>query len=211
MSKLATCFKLARFGFSAPIFSAVFQHPLHVMIYTPARRASRLKENIYTVADLNAYPSRVPVHQYVYFALSSNDTSAAEMTAVLGIEPDEISVRGSRTTEPVSIPACHRWKVVCREPGLRVDEQVAAVLARLAPHTEEIAALARRLDAEDAQSPSAALEVVHMFGFGADQQAPRDVDDDSSESPKLLGWHLDRTVLDFLHATGAALDVDEYE
>jgi hypothetical protein len=27
----------------------------------------------------------------------------------------------------------------------------------------------------------------------------------------LLGWHLDRAVLDFLQATGAVLDVDEYD
>ncbi|MFG2917256.1 hypothetical protein ACGF0D_30750 [Kitasatospora sp. NPDC048298] len=37
----------------------------------------------------------MPVDQYVYFALSSLHTSAADMAAVLGLEPDEIMVRGS--------------------------------------------------------------------------------------------------------------------
>ncbi|KDN88228.1 hypothetical protein KCH_00190 [Kitasatospora cheerisanensis KCTC 2395] len=39
-------------------------------------------------------------------------------------------------------------------------------------------------------------------------------DDQSSGSPddtNLLGWHLDREVLDFLAATGADLDVGEYD
>ncbi|MEU4690924.1 hypothetical protein [Actinoplanes sp. NPDC023714] len=31
------------------------------------------------------------------------------------------------------------------------------------------------------------------------------------EGPNLLGWHLGRAVLDFLHATRAVLDVDEYD
>ncbi|MFJ1706933.1 DUF4279 domain-containing protein [Kitasatospora sp. NPDC088346] len=103
------------------------------------------------------------ISQYVYFGLSSLAMSAAEMTAVLGIEPDEIMVRGSRFTEPKVVPVIHRWKIVCREPGLSVDEQVARVVARLEPHVDAIAALARQLDAEDCQGPSAVLEVVRMF------------------------------------------------
>lgn len=66
----------------------------------------------------------MPLRQFVYFALFSKHTSVAEMTAVLGIEPDEVSVRGSRFTEPAVIPVSHSWKIVCREPGLRVDEQI---------------------------------------------------------------------------------------
>ncbi|MFG2907668.1 DUF4279 domain-containing protein [Kitasatospora sp. NPDC048286] len=77
----------------------------------------------------------MPVDQYVHFALSSLHTSAADMAAVLGLEPDEIMVRGSRIPGPRPIPAAHRWKIVCREPGLCVDEQIARVLERLAPHT----------------------------------------------------------------------------
>lgn len=37
-----------------------------------------------------SYPSLVPVNQYTYFALSSRDTSAAEMAAILGIEENDI-------------------------------------------------------------------------------------------------------------------------
>lgn len=142
----------------------------------------------------------MPVRQYVYFALSSRSTSAAEMSAALGIEPDRTVTRGSRRTEPSAAPVDHRWVVECRDPGLAVDEQVARILRRLAPHTDAIAALARRLDGEPEAGPSAVLEVVRYFNEG-----------DSEHQAPSLGWHLGRDVLDFLDATGAVLDVDEYE
>ncbi|GGY88774.1 DUF4279 domain-containing protein [Streptomyces avidinii] len=104
----------------------------------------------------------MPLDQYVYFALSSERTSAQEMTALLGIEPDETTVRGSRRTEP-AIPVCHSWKVVCREPGLRVDDQVAHVLDRLRPHTDRIAKLARQLNQEPEPGSAARLQIVRYF------------------------------------------------
>ncbi|MFF2819911.1 DUF4279 domain-containing protein [Kitasatospora cineracea] len=151
------------------------------------------------------------IRQYAYFGLSSLTMSAAEMTAVLGIEPDEITVRGSRSTGRRVLPVLHLWKVVCREPGLGVDEQVARVVARLAPHADAIAALTRRLDAEDGEGPSAVLEVVRVFNDEDGQDRLAGTPPELVEGPGLLGWHLGRDVLAFLHATGAALDVDEYD
>ncbi|WP_406290135.1 DUF4279 domain-containing protein [Embleya sp. NBC_00896] len=150
----------------------------------------------------------MPLHQYVYFALRSERTSAHEMTAALGIEPDETTVRGSRIAEP-AIPVCHGWKIVCREPGLRVDEQVAHVLDRLRPHTERIAALTREPDREGESGSSAVLQIVRYFN--AVESAVETDRPSTSERPNLFGWHLDRDVLDFLAATGADLDVDEYD
>ncbi|MBR7836262.1 DUF4279 domain-containing protein [Actinospica durhamensis] len=159
----------------------------------------------------------MPLHQYAYFALASRHTSAAEMAAFLGIEPDETMVRASRLlTQPRAIPASHAWKVVCRDPGLRVDEQVARVIARLAPHTERIAALVERLKAEeDGEYGSAVLEIVRYFND--DEEGPTSDDGvpawrtSTTEKPNMFGWHLDRHVLNFLTATGAVLDVDEYD
>jgi hypothetical protein len=150
------------------------------------------------------------VDQYVYFALSSHVTSAAEMTAVLGLEPDETVVRGSRIPEPDAVPVLHRWKIVCREPGLSVDEQIARVLERLNPHIDAIAALARRLDGEDPDGPSAVLEIVRYFN-GSPVPLDHPPRDAHVETPKAYGWHLGREVLRFLHLTGAVLDVDEYD
>ncbi|MFE6049146.1 DUF4279 domain-containing protein [Kitasatospora sp. NPDC056446] len=150
----------------------------------------------------------MPVHQYVYFALFSRHTSAAAMAELLGIEPDEVTVRGSRLTGPTVIPVRHSWRIVCREPGLCVDEQVARVLDRLRPHTERIAELAGRLSAEE-EGGGAVLEVVRYFNDTDEEQpSPRP---EAPDGPNLFGWHLGRDVLDFLAATGAVLDVDEYD
>lgn len=153
----------------------------------------------------------MPVNQYVYFALSSHNTSATDITAILGLEPDEATVRGSRIAAPKPVPVLHCWKIVCREPGLRVDEQIARILERLAPHTEAMAALAHRLDTEDRQGPSAFLEVVRYFNHEPGQQDPPAGAEEQAEAPNLFGWHLDRDVLDFLNRTGAVIDVDEYD
>jgi hypothetical protein len=144
----------------------------------------------------------MPLHQYAYFALFSQHNSADEMTSQLGIAPDEVSVRGSRFTEPRPIPVSHRWKIVCREPGLRVDEQITSILGKLQPHTDRIADLALPLAGNGG---GAVLQVVRYFN-DTDQDQPNVAD-----APNLFGWHLDRNVLDFLIATGAELDVDEYD
>jgi hypothetical protein len=127
------------------------------------------------------------------------------MAAILGLEPDETTVRGSRRSEPKAIPVAHHWKIVCRESGLRVDEQIARILERLAPHTAAIAALASRLATED-EGSGAVLEVVRYFN---DQEGERHGHSDAA--PNLFGWHLNREILDFLQTTGAVLDVDEYD
>ena len=152
----------------------------------------------------------MPVRQYVYFALSSHSTPATEMTAVLGIEPDRTAIRGSRRGEPAPVPAAHRWIVECRDPGLSVDEQIARILERLAPHTDAIAALAHRLDAEPEAVPSAVLEVVRYFNE-AEPHPGQQPEASKDEPTRTLGWHLGRDVLEFLQTTGAVIDVDEYE
>jgi hypothetical protein len=143
--------------------------------------------------------------QYVYFALSSERTTADEITRLLGIEPDETKVRASRSTSPVTVPACHRWKIVCRDRGLRVDEQISRVIERLRPHTEAIAQLASRLTAEEGPG-GAVLQVVRYFNDDQDEELLPPAD-----RTNLFGWRLDRDVLEFLSATGAELDVDEYD
>jgi hypothetical protein len=152
----------------------------------------------------------MPIRQYACFELSSHSTSATEMTAALGIEPDRTLIRGSRRTKPFPIPVAHHWIVECRDPGLRVDEQIARILERLAPHTDAIAALARRLDAEPEPGPSAGLQVVRYFNEAEPHPGhqPGASTDDPTDT---LGWHLGRDVLDFLQATGAVIDIDEYD
>jgi hypothetical protein len=144
----------------------------------------------------------MPLRQYAYFALFSQHTSADDMTSQLGTTPDEVTVRGSRFTEPAVVPVDHSWKIVCREPGLRVDEQITGILDRLQPHTDRIRDLTRRLTRTGG---GAVLQIVRYFN-DTDQTQPG-----AADAPNLFGWHLDRKVLDFLSATGAELDIDEYD
>ncbi|WP_045563564.1 DUF4279 domain-containing protein [Streptomyces sp. FxanaA7] len=144
----------------------------------------------------------MPLRQHAYFALFSQHVSADDMTFQLGMPPDEVTVRGSRFTEPAVVPVDHSWMVVCREPGLRVDEQITRILDRLQPHTDRICDLTGQLARTGG---GAVLQIVRYFN-DTDQAHPG-----AADAPSLLGWHLDRDVLDFLSATGAELDIGEYD
>ncbi|MGN9915747.1 DUF4279 domain-containing protein [Micromonospora palomenae] len=153
------------------------------------------------------------ISQYAYFALSSNRVSAAEITARLGVEPDEIVVRGSRRASPVR-PASHRWKITCRKPGLTVDEQVDRIVDRLFGHAERIGELAIELDDIDGAPSASMLQVVRVFehpdGEEEDLTSPVEGLQKLPGQHQLLGWHIDARVLEFLRLTRAELDVDEY-
>ncbi|MEV8224592.1 DUF4279 domain-containing protein [Streptomyces sp. NPDC079167] len=155
----------------------------------------------------------MPLHQYVYFALSSRRITAQEITDALGIEPDETKVVNPRRlpVDPAN-PFCQIWKVVCREPGLCVDEQIAHVLGRLRPQTDRIAELMKQCnsaDDEDEPGLEAGLEVVRYFND--DKQHDEAGQPEERDKHNLFGWALDREAIAFLAATGAFLDVDEYD
>ncbi|OUC97875.1 hypothetical protein CA984_09460 [Streptosporangium minutum] len=135
--------------------------------------------------------------------------SAEEMTARLGLEADEITIRGSKSSDPPR-PAVHIWQISVPRSSLPVDDMITALVDRLEPYASAIGALAEELDRHE-PGHTAVLQVVRFFG--EDEE-----DEDSEEEwmtevptrPRPLGWHLDRRVLDFLQATRAELDVDEY-
>ncbi|MEV1018147.1 DUF4279 domain-containing protein [Micromonospora sp. NPDC049801] len=153
------------------------------------------------------------VSQYAYLALSSVRVSAAEITSRLGIKPDEVLVRGSRQADPVR-PTAHRWKIVCRKPGLTVDEQLAEIVDRLFDHAERIGELAAELDRVDDVPGASVLQVVRVFehpdGEEENLTSPVDGMQKLAGQHQLLGWHLNAQVLEFLRLTRAELDVDEY-
>jgi hypothetical protein len=154
----------------------------------------------------------VRIRQYAYFALSSQLMTPDDMTKNLGMAPDEVRVRADRLAEPPR-PAAHVWRVVCRHRGRTVDEQISDIVTRLTPITAEIGRLARILAQNEGDRAGARLQVVRYFGDddGEDEE-PVVVGDleKLAGQHQLLGWHLDRAVLDFLQAAGADLDVDEY-
>jgi hypothetical protein len=147
----------------------------------------------------------VRVGQYAYFALHSPSVSAEEMAARLGLEPDEVSVRGGRTPAPPR-PVTHAWKIVCRQRGLTVDEQVAQIMRWLRPYRDSIAALSGELAARDPGRAGAVLEVVRDFDDpDGEEDEPSPPGAEPERLPgqhQLLGWYLDREVLEFLGEVG---------
>ena len=77
------------------------------------------------------------VSQYTYFALSSLTVTASDMAARIDMEPDEVMIRGSRRNDP-PLPVAHRWKIVCGERHMTVDDQVRRLITRLAPVTRAV-------------------------------------------------------------------------
>ena len=153
------------------------------------------------------------ISQYAYFAIQSIHLAATEITARLGVEPDETKTRGSRQAEP-AIPVTHCWRVVCRKPGLTVDEQISRIVDRLLPHANRIGALVTELDEAEGGPGSSVLQVVRVFehpeGEPEDLRGPVDGLEKLPGQHQLLGWHVDRRTLEFLRITGAELDIDEY-
>jgi Domain of unknown function (DUF4279) len=130
---------------------------------------------------------------YASFGLWSRRMPASDMSAVLGLEPDEITVRAVDLVDP-PVPASHEWMVTCRDPEKTVDEQVEDLVQRLAPYTAQIAQLAAHLEQDECGG--ARLHIVRQVN------TPTAFMSDSS-------WRLKRQVLQFLHVTNADLNVDE--
>ncbi|MGX6606060.1 DUF4279 domain-containing protein [Micromonosporaceae bacterium Da 78-11] len=145
------------------------------------------------------------IRQYAYFALRSERTAATDIAARVGLEPDQVMVRGSKRADPV-LPVSHAWQIVCRLPGLPVDDLITHLLDRLEPFADEIGRLVTEGDVH------ACMQVVRHFDEGEDEDLSTGVDGlvKLAGQHQLLGWHLNRRTLNFLTATNADLDVDEY-
>jgi hypothetical protein len=92
--------------------------------------------------------------------------------------------------------------------GLDISAHIAVVLARLEPARDEIRALLREGKAQ------AWLQLVRYFDT---EDGEDEIIDETPEGlvklsgqHQLLGWHLDRDALVFLHDVGAEIDADEY-
>ena len=147
------------------------------------------------------------MRQYARFGFWGDSVSAAAITERLGMEPDKVLVRGSRRANPPR-PVQHAWELTCDQPRQRVEDLVAELLGRLAPHLDGIEALATELHTTN--TGAATLRIVRNFDTDQDEGS----DDDGRPSPglesQLLGWHLDTNVIAFLHRTRASIDIDEY-
>jgi hypothetical protein len=154
----------------------------------------------------------VRIRQYVYFALSSETVTAAEVTARLGVEPDELRVRGSKRVAPRIVPANHSWSVHCRDRGLGLDAQTQKVLERLEPIR------AKLIDLVTTENVTARLTFVRYFEDedGEEELFEASITEDGEfferlpGQHQLLGWYLPAEQLTFLAGIRAAVWADEH-
>jgi hypothetical protein len=98
-----------------------------------------------------------------------------------------------------------------RSAGLRIDEQVGTLIARLRPLEERLVTIGPELLGEDG---GCTLQLVRYFNddAGGDEElSPPDAPlQKLTGQHKLLGWHLDADLLGFLARVGVEIDADEY-
>lgn len=155
--------------------------------------------------------------QWVHFDLVSEQVSAATITGIVGIEPDELMVRGSKRSQP-PLPAVHSWSLTCRGAGLALDDQVELILDRVRPIQSALRDLVRSTDVE------ARLVFVRYFDDedGEDGEDGEDEVFEASITPdgkqlerlpgqhQLLGWTLPTQSLALLASIDAWIWADEY-
>lgn len=146
------------------------------------------------------------IRQYAYFAIGSGEITAVEMTRAIGLEPDEVSVRGSRHAIPGHrpVPYHHSWKVLSEvaEPQQRLGDQITSLIRRLDPYRAQIRQLIADVETAEPGSAGGVLQIVRYLDT-ADGEL-------GDWQHRLLGWHLSAEVVDFLADVGAEVDVDEY-
>lgn len=147
------------------------------------------------------------IRQYSYFALRSETVSAVEIARRVGLQPDRTKTRGSQERDPPR-PKHHSWEIVCDQTGMSVDDQIARILDRLRSRRDAIRELA------EGSECAGTLQVVRYFhdDQGEEEELPshpRGVVRLPGQH-QLLGWHLARSVMEFLLYVGAELDIDEY-
>ncbi|MGW6725880.1 DUF4279 domain-containing protein [Nocardia sp. NPDC055029] len=146
----------------------------------------------------------IKIRQYSYFALYSETMSAVEMTAHLTMEPDRARVQGSKSAEH-RLPRSHSWQIA-RHSTESIDEQIEHLIGRLTPVLPRLISLINRPDVD------ASMQVVRYYDDpdGVHGAPGGTMSADVHKWPRPLGWHLTTAVLKFLVATGAELDIDEY-
>jgi hypothetical protein len=151
------------------------------------------------------------ISQRVYFEISSETVPAEAVTANLGMEPDELQVRGAKRAEP-PVPLWHSWSVHCRNHGLKIDAQIEGVLARIESVRSRLVVLA------SSQDVHVRLVIVRYFDDedGEEQSFEAAITKDGKLLEKLpgqhqlLGWYLSDEQLGFLAEIRCAIWADEY-
>lgn len=123
----------------------------------------------------------------VYFALFADEFDPDEVTKIIGIEPTKTRRKGN------PIPKHTSWVYSTgqvEDEVVDVYEMSSSLIAKLAPHAEEI------IKAKEKFCLEAVLEVVLT------------VTPDDSKSTPAIGFESE--VIAFVHKVGATIDIDTY-
>ncbi|MFD7845487.1 DUF4279 domain-containing protein [Nocardia sp. NPDC059764] len=145
------------------------------------------------------------IRQYSYFQLVSSVVSAAEMTIRLGVEPDEVEVKGT-TRAGGRVRGVHTWRIEDSVEGA-IDDQIERLIDRLEPGRAQLIAMTSDPDIWSR------LSVVRYFHDpdGVHYAPGGTPIDEVRDWPRPLGWNLSVPTLQFLTSTATSLDVDEYD
>ncbi len=134
------------------------------------------------------------------------------ITSRVQLVPDETKAKGSRIAGPTPVPRFHLWTV---KSGCPETADLNAHLSALAAKIEPYARLIRTfLDSSEADGQ---FSIVRKFEAGPELDAivdvgrygPGNLERLRGQHP-LLGFHLDREVIDLATSLGVDFDFDEY-
>ncbi|MFF0637960.1 DUF4279 domain-containing protein [Nocardia sp. NPDC004151] len=145
------------------------------------------------------------IRQYSYFELASPVVSADELTIRLGVEPDEVEIKGT-TRARGRVRGLHAWKIEDSVDGA-IDDQIGRLIDRLEPARAQLISMASDPDIWSR------LQVVRYYHDpdGVHYAPGGALIDRVREWPRSLGWNLSVPTLAFLASTATSLDVDEYD
>ena len=151
--------------------------------------------------------SDLSIRQYSYLAVSSKALTSQEIEDRLKLKADKHMVWGKgRLRMDPTYQVDNVWELVADEIAT-VDDQIEKLIRRILPAKDRLIELVRTTDVE------VSLQVVRHFDDPEGEQEIIDEDEELVKLPgqhQLLGWHLTNEVINFLHETGAEIDVDEY-
>jgi len=152
------------------------------------------------------------VRQRASLRVSSNLLDPGQISALVGVDPHETKLRGSRSPGPPPLPRFHLWHFNSGlADDLRLDEHLGRLVGTVSAHADGFREVA------STPETNVWLSVVRYF-----EEGPEDFDEATyglpADSPferlsgqhPFLGWGLDTEQLALLGQTGIGLDVDEY-
>jgi uncharacterized protein DUF4279 len=152
------------------------------------------------------------LRQRAHLRVASHVLDPGQVSQIIGVDPHETKLRGSRSPGPPPTPRVHLWLLKSGLPeDLRLYEHLDVLFAIIGAHVDGFRKVAMTPET------AAWLTVVRYFEPKDDElnEAALGLPEGSpyerlSGQHPLLGWALDRERIALLFQSGIGLDIDEY-